>query len=376
MQRPDPIGRAPDTVGFGADALAALHYAADDTTDAFVHYLLRVQRPDGKWVAERRPPMQDGALSATAWAVRAVQLFPPSGERERVADCVTRARDWLTRQQPATHNERVFQILGLAWSGDNASQLEPYAQRIMSRQRSDGGWSQLPGLDADAWATGSALVALHKAGVPVSHAGYQRGVDFLLRTQFDDGSWWVRSRTWPFQPHFDGQFPHGKDQWISAGGTAWATMALLFTFEPNVRPETLPDGQTLVARFIAKSAEQVAQSDVTSTKNSGAAAVTFARNIRPLVERSCADCHTGEKLKGGFSLATRETILKGGQSGDPAVVPGRSAESHLLRYVSDQVEDLEMPPLRHREKYAALSKEEIALVSAWIDSGAAWGEAP
>jgi len=57
----------------------------------------------------------------------------------------------------------------------------------------------------------------------------------FLRTQFDDGSWWVKSRTWPWQLHFDGQFPHGKDQWISAGATAWAAMALLFTIEP-VKP--------------------------------------------------------------------------------------------------------------------------------------------
>ena len=96
------------------------------------------------------------------------------------------------------------------------------------------------------------------------------------------------------------------------------------------------------------------------------------KTIRPLIDRSCADCHAGEKVRGDFNLTSRETLLKGGQSGDPAVVPGRSSDSHLLRYVSDQVEDLEMPPLNHREKYPALSADEITRMRTWIDAGAVW----
>lgn len=57
-------------------------------------------------------------------------------------------------------------------------------------------------------------------------------------------------------------------------------------------------------------------------------------------------------------------MLKGGQSGDPAIVPGRALDSHLVRYISDQVEDLEMPPLNRRDDYPALTKDEIARVRA------------
>jgi ankyrin repeat protein len=374
-QMREPIACTADNVGFGADALAALRYVPDDTTDAIVQYIIRIQQREGWWAAARRPPMQDGALSATAWAVRAVQLFPPRGESDRAADCLARARAWLVRQIPTTHNEQVFQLLGLAWSGHDASQLERYAERILSSQSSDGGWTQLPGIDPDAWATGSALVALHKAGISVSHAGYQRGVDFLLRTQFDDGSWWVRSRTFPFQPHFDGKFPHGKDQWISTGGTAWATMALLLTMEPSVRSENLADGQMLIAKFLAQNKEIISERSA-SLSHETSAKVNCARDIKPLIDRSCADCHIGEKVKGDFSLKSRETLLKGGQSGDPAIVPGHSKESHLLRYISDEVEDLEMPPLRHRGKYVALTKDEIELVRTWIDHGAPWETPP
>ena len=82
-------------------------------------------------------------------------------------------------------------------------------------------------LSSDAYATGQALVALREAGaLPVNSPAYQRGVQFLLNSQLEDGSWYVRSRALPIQPHFDSDFPHGKDQFISAAATNWAVMAL------------------------------------------------------------------------------------------------------------------------------------------------------
>ena len=62
--------------------------------------------------------------------------------------------------------------------------------------------------------------------LPASDAAYQRAVKFLLNTQQEDGSWYVKTRAMAFQPYFDAGFPHGFDQWISAAGTSWATMAL------------------------------------------------------------------------------------------------------------------------------------------------------
>jgi hypothetical protein len=53
-----------------------------------------------------------------------------------------------------------------------------------------------------------------------------KAIDYLLRTQLGDGSWLVVSRSFPFQPYKESGFPHGKDQWISAAGTSWASMAL------------------------------------------------------------------------------------------------------------------------------------------------------
>ena len=79
---------------------------------------------------------------------------------------------------------------------------------------------------ADAYATGQALYALHASGMPPRDRVYQRGVAYLLRTQLEDGTWFVRSRAFGFQPYFETGFPHGVDQFISAAATSWAVIAL------------------------------------------------------------------------------------------------------------------------------------------------------
>jgi squalene cyclase len=82
-------------------------------------------------------------------------------------------------------------------------------------------------MESTVYATGKALYALQIAGMPASETAYARGVAYLLRTQQEDGSWYTRTRAMAFQPYFDAGFPHGFDQWISAAGSSWATLALL-----------------------------------------------------------------------------------------------------------------------------------------------------
>jgi hypothetical protein len=105
---------------------------------------------------------------------------------------------------------------------------------LLRDQRDDGGWGQLATLSSDAYATGETLYALRQgAGLPVKEAAYRRGVEYLLRTQLGDGSWFVPSRSFPLQPYFATGFPHGRSQFISVSATCWATMALALAWEPS-----------------------------------------------------------------------------------------------------------------------------------------------
>jgi ankyrin repeat protein len=373
----DPIPDAPVQIGYGLMGLHALGYAPDGMTEAYVRYLVNAQNPDGSWHwSDLRPPLEGGRFSTTAWAVRAVQLYPlPHSDGENRA-CLSRARAWLWNSEPVTFGDRTLKLMGLAWAGESPWKLRKLAASVAELQAADGGWPQLRGLESDAWATGEALFALHESGrLAVTDAAYTRGVQFLLRTQYEDGSWWVHSRTWPFQPHFDSGFPHGNDQWISAGGTAWATLALLQTIKPAATARPLPTIAALVGSYEQATATAKNSAPV-SAAAAGRPSVDFAHDVYPVLQRSCIKCHSGEKPRARFSLVSREGVLKGGQSGEPAVVPGQGSESPLVIFASDEVEDFEMPPLKHRDEFQSLNPSEIRMLREWIDQGAVWTQVP
>jgi squalene cyclase len=101
------------------------------------------------------------------------------------------------------------------------------ARALQQGQRADGGWSQREAAGSDAYATGTALVALHQAGgLGTAASAYRRGLAYLLASQLDDGSWRVRTRSRPFQAYYESGYPHGKDQFISVTAAGWATTAL------------------------------------------------------------------------------------------------------------------------------------------------------
>jgi hypothetical protein len=159
--------------------------------------------------------------------------YAPEGRREVFDEQIERATAWLVDAPSSTTiEEAAFRLLGLGWGGAPVARRISSVRDLIAVQRSDGGWAPLPTLESDAYATGQALVALNLGGgMPASHRRYQRGIEYLLKTQQEDGSWHVASRARPFQPYFESGFPHGKDQWISICATSWATMALAFTEE-------------------------------------------------------------------------------------------------------------------------------------------------
>jgi ankyrin repeat protein len=204
-------------------------------TDAVVRLIMAVQSPEGNWRENesRRPPMNVGQYQAAALSIYALRHYAPAGHEASSGRAVARAIAWLKASKPETTQDRAFHLLGLAWGGETPA---PAAVRALAAlQRSDGGWSQLPELESDAYATGQALYALHTAGrMTGANPGYQSGVNYLLRTQAEDGTWLVKTRAIWLQPHFESGFPYGKDQFISAAGTAWAAMALAAVQPPSV----------------------------------------------------------------------------------------------------------------------------------------------
>jgi hypothetical protein len=72
-------------------------------------------------------------------------------------------------------------------------------------------------------------------------------------------------------------------------------------------------------------------------------AIDFARDIQPLLAAKCYDCHGAEKPKGGLRLTNRANALRGGESGGPAFLAGRSNDSELIRRVTTDDENDVMP---------------------------------
>jgi hypothetical protein len=212
--------------------MAAEHHPPDLATDAVAYYLKNLQLPDGRWREfwiDHRPPIQSSDITLTGAAIRALRAYAPKTRRAEYEKAVDRAATWLMKAQPSMTDERALQLLGLTWAGVKPGHdvIGKRARELLAEQRSDGGWAQLPSLTSDAYATGQALVALKEAGaLRVGDAAYTRGVQFLLNTQLEDGSWYVKSRAIAFQPYFESDFPHGADQWISVAATNWAAMAL------------------------------------------------------------------------------------------------------------------------------------------------------
>ena len=96
----------------------------------------------------------------------------------------------------------------------------------------------------------------------------------------------------------------------------------------------------------------------------------FALDVRPILERSCFGCHGPDKQKSGYRLDVREVALKGGESGDAAIVAHNAAKSPLVRFVSGEDEENLMPPKKSDK--LRLTPDEVETLRDWIDAGPSW----
>jgi ankyrin repeat protein len=222
-----------DTISYILLGLAAESYPADESTDAMARFLKRRQVSNGQWrILAHRPPIESSDIQVTAASMRSLQLYAPRLEKADYQHAIRRAAEWLVTATPRGTEDRAFQLLGLGWSAATTETIQKAGRALAAEQRPDGGWAQIPTLPSDAYATGQTLVALQQSGaLTPADPVVQRGVRFLIQRQLADGSWFVKSRAIPLQPHFESGFPHGRDQFISAAATNWATMALSWAIE-------------------------------------------------------------------------------------------------------------------------------------------------
>ncbi|TMI94302.1 MAG: hypothetical protein E6H08_09180 [Bacteroidetes bacterium] len=227
-QNGDPVAIVMSS-GYQLWALWANKYKSNKLIEMLVKNLMQRQTYDGSWVSPNpRPPLEYYAFSATALMVSALQYYSPSSLKPEIDQRIEKARAWMMKTVPETNEERIFQLLGLKWINGDKNFIQQQAKKLLATQREDGGWSQLMHLESDSYATGQALYALYESGLlKTDDPAFQKGISFLLKTQYEDGSWRVRSRSIPFVPFVQNGFPHEKDQFISAAGTNWATMALI-----------------------------------------------------------------------------------------------------------------------------------------------------
>lgn len=93
--------------------------------------------------------------------------------------------------------------------------------------------------------------------------------------------------------------------------------------------------------------------------------LTYEKDIRPIVEKTCIRCHGPEKQKGKLRLDSLQALLKGGEDGK-IVEPGKSEKSQMVISVARLDPDTAMPPKGGKP----LTKEQVSLIRAWIDQGA------
>jgi N-acyl-D-amino-acid deacylase len=209
----------------------------------YARLLISRQNSAGDWDGfHQRPPSSYSRITMAALGLRAVQAYRHERQKDAADAAVARARRFIESRQPRDTEERTYQILGLKWAGADRSALQKLARGLKAQQRPDGGWSSLDGRESDAYSTGQALVALREAGVADIDPDWQKGIVYLMQTQREDGSWHTLSRLRPpaplSPPYFDAGYPHGRDQFISMTGAAWAVMALSHALPP-VRPPSL-----------------------------------------------------------------------------------------------------------------------------------------
>ena len=224
-------GGGPDTASYALWTLEVTGHQPDDLTAAVTGYLLERNKDQAHWVRNStRPPSMSSDTNTNYFVIRALKTFGTAEQQPQIENRISQAKKWLLELKPESTEERVFQLRSFLYLNVDISVTKTAIKELIRTQNADGGWSQLPTMKSDAYATGTTLVALLRSKqVEANHKAIVRGIQFLIDTQQADGSWQVTSRAKPFQTYFETGYPYGKDQFISVTASSWATVALLLS---------------------------------------------------------------------------------------------------------------------------------------------------
>src|SRR5437867_4808559 len=153
------------TAGYALWSLEMGGWKSDETTDAVAEYLLKFQSDLDHWKPQTvRPPSEESFFTASYVALRGLKRFGTTGQQERISQRTAQVRQWMLNTPAGDTEDRVFRLRSLHVAEAPKDEIRGATHELLKTQRADGGWAQLASLNSDAYATGTALVALRQAG--------------------------------------------------------------------------------------------------------------------------------------------------------------------------------------------------------------------
>jgi Squalene-hopene cyclase C-terminal domain len=226
------LNEAPLLLALGVEAGEAR--ATQDDLKKLLTSVLGDQDKDGSWKLsyEFRPiGSSPEVLTTLALLALSAPNAPDMGKEGKAAR--ERGLEWLRGARPDEELQAAALRL-ILWRRLDlpSSEWEPLVEKLRSAQNADGGFSQLPKLKSDAYATGQALYALAEAGVKPDDEAVRKAQSFLAKTQREDGAWAIVSRA----IMRDGKPPKNLEP-ITHAGSAWAVMGLVRSSPAGAKPD-------------------------------------------------------------------------------------------------------------------------------------------
>jgi ankyrin repeat protein len=187
------------------------------------------QRANGLWRhGFERGSMQHSYFTTCALTVEALKKYWPADRKADLDQRMAKALNWAKSTKTECAEDLAGKLLLLKAAGGSKEEIEVAAKDLELAQAPEGGWRPPHLSRSDAYTTGLSIFALRTAaGRAGSYSAIDRGLKFLVRTQDEDGTWYVPKQVAAYNNHFDASFPHGYAQYASFAGTCWATIGMI-----------------------------------------------------------------------------------------------------------------------------------------------------